>query len=464
MTSQDPHNLPVQHGIPLLVPRALLVDDEPAHLEAMQALVERQGFETRTATSLEGARRSLEEENFDLLITDLQLPDGTSLDLLPLMEQRPAMDLVLVTGHASVDTAVRAMRGGATDYLTKPIDVRRLEKVLAHVQRAARLRGQVGALREELRGLGRFGRMIGASSPMQAVYDQVLKVARTDATVLVTGETGTGKELVAETLHELSERSDGPFVPLNCGAISPNLIESELFGHEKGSFTGATERRFGCFERADGGTLFLDEITEMSADLQVKLLRALESNTVQRVGGNDPIPVDVRVIAATNRDPHPAVADGSLREDLLYRLLVFPIHMPPLRNRDDDLDLLADYFLAHHNHRGGTHKELTRAARERLRQHSWPGNVRELRNVIERAFIMAETDVDAECISLAGTAITPPTAGDENLGIRVGMSNEEVERILTLATLDHFGEKKRTAEVLGISLKTLYNRLKAYRG
>ena len=237
---------------------------------------------------------------------------------------------------------------------------------------------------------------------MQAVYDQVLKVARTDATVLVTGETGTGKELVAETLHELSERSEGPFVPLNCGAISPNLIESELFGHEKGSFTGATERRFGCFERADGGTLFLDEITEMSADLQVKLLRALESNTVQRVGGNEPIPVDVRVIAATNRDPHPAVADGSLREDLLYRLLVFPIHMPPLRNRDDDLDLLADYFLAQHNRRAGTHKELTRAARERLRHHPWPGNVRELRNVIERAFIMAETDVDAECISLAG--------------------------------------------------------------
>ena len=197
------------------------------------------------------------------------------------------MDLVLVTGHASVDTAVQALRGGATDYLTKPIDVRRLEKVLAHVQRAARLRGQVGALREELRGLGRFGRMIGASTAMQAVYDQVLKVARTDATVLVTGETGTGKELVAETLHELSARAEGPFVPLNCGAISPNLIESELFGHEKGSFTGATERRFGCFERADGGTLFLDEITEMSTDLQVKLLRALESSEVQRVGGNE---------------------------------------------------------------------------------------------------------------------------------------------------------------------------------
>ncbi|HKA13838.1 MAG TPA: sigma-54 dependent transcriptional regulator [Myxococcota bacterium] len=445
------------------MPRVLLVDDEPSHLEAMQALVEHQGFATRTARTLAAAKAALEAEAFDLLITDLQLPDGTSLDLLPLVEQQPGMDLVLVTGHASVDTAVRAMRGGAADYLTKPIDIRRLEKVLANVQRAVRLRGQVGALREELRSLGRFSRMIGASSPMQAIYDQILKVAPTEATVLVAGETGTGKELVAETLHELSARADGPFVPLNCGAISPNLIESELFGHEKGSFTGATERRFGCFERADGGTLFLDEITEMSADLQVKLLRALESSTVQRVGGNEAIPVDVRVIAATNRDPHPAVADGTLREDLLYRLLVFPIQLPPLRNRDDDLDLLADHFLAQHNRRAGTHKELTRAARERLRHHTWPGNVRELKNVIERAFIMAETDVDAECITLAGDAVVP-AAGDENLGIRVGMSNEEVERILTLATLDHFGEKKRTAEVLGISLKTLYNRLKAYKG
>jgi DNA-binding NtrC family response regulator len=447
----------------LVRPRALLVDDELSHLEAMQALVEHQGFATRTATSLETARKALDEEHFDVLITDLQLPDGMSLELLPLVKQRPHMDLVLVTGHASVETAVRALRGGASDYLTKPIDVRRLEKVLAHVQRAVRLRGQVVLLRRELRDLGRFGRMIGASTSMQAIYDQVQKVARTDATVLVTGETGTGKELVAETLHELSARSDGPFVPLNCGAISPNLIESELFGHEKGSFTGATDRRAGCFERAHGGTLFLDEITEMPVELQVKLLRALENSTVQRVGGNDLISIDVRVVAATNRDAHASVADGTLREDLLYRLLVFPIHLPPLRSRAEDLDLLAEHFLAQLNRREGTHKELTRAARERLRHHSFPGNVRELKNVIERAFIMADTDVDAECISLAG-AVTSNGSGDENLGIRVGMSDAEVERILTLATLDHYGEKKRTAEVLGISLKTLYNRLKAYKG
>jgi two-component system, NtrC family, response regulator HydG len=459
VTPQDPQPAPARP----ISPRALLVDDEPSHLEAMQALVERAGFTTRTASSLETARKVLEHEGFDVVITDLQLPDGNALDLLPLMEDRPVMDVVLVTGHASVDSAVRALRGGATDYLTKPIDVQRLEKVLAHVKRAARLRGQVGALRDELRRLGRFGRLIGASPAIQSVYDQVLKVARTEATVLVMGETGTGKELVAETLHELSARSEGPFVPMNCGAISPNLIESELFGHEKGSFTGATERRIGCFERADGGTLFLDEVIEMPIELQVKLLRALESGEVQRIGGHSPVKVDVRVVAATNRDPNQAVAEGLLREDLLYRLLVFPIHLPPLRSRGEDLDLIADHFLAQHNRRAGTSKELTRAARERLRTHSWPGNVRELRNVIERAFIMADTHVDAECLSLAGASAIAAT-GEENLGIRVGMSNEEVERILTLATLDHYGEKKRTAEVLGISLKTLYNRLNSYRG
>ena len=312
--------------------------------------------------------------------------------------------------------------------------------------------------------LGRFGRLIGTSTAIQSVYDQVLKVARTEATVLVMGETGTGKELVAETLHELSVRAEGPFVPMNCGAISPNLIESELFGHEKGSFTGATERRIGCFERADGGTLFLDEVIEMPIELQVKLLRALESGEVQRIGGHSPVKVDVRVVAATNRDPNGAVSEGLLREDLLYRLLVFPIHLPPLRSRGEDLDLIADHFLAQHNRRAGTHKELTRAARERLRTHSWPGNVRELRNVIERAFIMADTDRRRRVPLARGRRARSRATARRTSGIRVGMSNDEVERILTLATLDHYGEKKHTAEVLGISLKTLYNRLKAYKG
>jgi DNA-binding NtrC family response regulator len=308
---------------------------------------------------------------------------------------------------------------------------------------------------------GRLGPMIGSSAPMQSAYEKIRRVAPTDATVLITGETGTGKELVAETVHELSPRAAGPYLPLNCGAISATLIESELFGHEKGSFTGATSRRAGIFECASGGTLFLDEVTEMPVDLQVRLLRALETRQVRRIGGDRPIDVDVRVVAATNRDPRRAVAEGKLREDLLYRLLVFEIHVPPLRERGEDVDRLADRFLARLNRRAGTRKVLTRAARERIRLHDWPGNVRELGHALERAFILASDRIEAEHLPFsAGAASHDGASGD--LGIRVGMSSAEAERILTLATLEHYGQRARTAEVLGISPKTLYNRLARY--
>jgi len=440
---------------------ALLVDDDEFHREALRALLESEEFGVREAASLEETRKALAEEEFDLLLTDLQLPDGSSLDLRPELEERPGMDVVLVTGHGTVDTAVEAFRGGAIDYLTKPIDVSRLRHILKGVRRAARLRGQVADLRTQLRQLGRFGRLIGASPGMQAVYDQILKVAPRDTTVFITGESGTGKELVARTLHELGPRAAGPFLALNCAAVSAQLVESELFGHERGSFTGALSRHVGFFERANGGTLLLDEIAEMPPELQVKLLRALESREVHRIGGAQPIPVDVRVLAASNRDPGKAVAEGRLREDLLYRLLVFPIQLPPLRAREGDVDLLASHFLAELNRREGVRKELTRAARDRLRLHLWPGNVRELRNAIERAFIVAPGDLDAECLALGSRP--GGAAGDEALDIRVGMSSAEAERILTLATLDRYREKKKTAEVLGISLKTLYNRLQGYQ-
>jgi len=441
--------------------RALLVDDDDSHREALKAFLESEGFGVREADCLEQTRRALAEEEFDLLLSDLQLPDGSALDLGAELEERPGMDVVLVTGYATVETAVEAFRGGAIDYLTKPVDVARLRHILQGVRRSAGLRGQVAELRTQLRQLGRFGRLIGASPAMQVVYDQILKVAARDTTVFLTGESGTGKELVALTLHELGPRAAGPFQALNCAAVSPQLVESELFGHERGSFTGAVSRHAGFFERADGGTLLLDEITEMPAELQVKLLRALESREVHRIGGDHPIRVDVRVLAASNRDPKKAAAEGRLREDLLYRLLVFPIQLPPLRAREGDVDLLATHFLADLNRREGTRKELTQAARERLRLHAWPGNVRELRNAIERAFIVAPGDLGVECLSLGGR---PEGAGDGALEIHVGMSSAEAERILTLATLDRYREKKRTAEVLGISLKTLYNRLQGYQG
>src|SRR6185369_12321941 len=286
-------------------------------------------------------------------------------------------------------------------------------------------------------------------------------VAPTDASVFLIGESGTGKDLAAQTLHLLSRRSKAPFLPLNCGAISPTLIESELFGHERGSFTGASHRHKGYFERSHTGTLFLDEITEMPIELQVKLLRVLETGTVARIGGDHPVEVDVRVVAATNRDPQKAVSEGKLREDLLYRLQVFPIYMPPLRDRTDDVILLADYFLGQLNERQGTAKKFTEDSLERLRTHSWPGNVRELKNVVHRAFIMADQEISPRCL--------PREVGGDSglirsLHFQAGTSIEEVERRLIMATLDAYGANKRkTADVLGVSLKTLYNRLNSYR-
>jgi DNA-binding NtrC family response regulator len=366
---------------------------------------------------------------------------------------------VLITGQASVDTAVDAMRKGASDYLVKPVDMARVKSVLANVIRTRELKEQIGNLRGELRKLGRFGPLIGAAPVMQRVYDLVAKVAPTEATVLLLGETGTGKELVAETIHGLSRRHKEPFLPVNCGAVSPNLIESELFGHERGSFTGADRLHRGYFERANRGTLFLDEITEMPAELQVKLLRVLETSKVTRVGGNDPLTVDVRVVAATNRRPEEAVAKGKLREDLMYRLNVFPISLPPLRDRREDVDLLAEHFLGLLNKEHDTQKDFTRPALNRLKSHSWPGNVRELKNLVHRAFILADEHIGLDSLPLG----VQESAGS-SLNVKVGTSLGEAERRLILATLeDCEGDKKKAAEVLGISLKTLYNRLNEYK-
>jgi DNA-binding NtrC family response regulator len=342
------------------------------------------------------------------------------------------------------------------------VDFGRVKAVLANVARTRELRQEIGSLRSELRRLGRFGPLIGASPAIQAVYDLIARVARTDATILITGETGTGKELVAQAVHEQGRRQRGPFLPVNCGAVAPSLIESELFGHEKGSFTGAERPHRGYFERATDGTLFLDEVTEMSADLQVKLLRVLETGSVTRVGGADAVKVDVRVIAASNRRPEEAVAAGKLREDLVYRLNVFPIELPPLRDRAGDVELLARHFLDQLNRHEGTGKRFTASCLERLARHRWPGNVRELRNAVQRAFILAEEEIGPECLPV-GPPAREATSG--SLTVEVGSSVAEVERRLILATLESCGgDKRRAAGVLQISLKTLYNRLSAYRG
>jgi len=440
----------------------LIVEDDEDFRSSVAALVGREGFETREAGTLARARELLGERTPDLVLLDLKLPDGDGLELLADEEIAARSEFVVMTGNVAVESAIAALREGALDYLPKPVDRTRLTTILTNAARTRGLKREVRTLRSELRGLGRFGPMVGRSKAMQQVYDLITRVAPTESTVFVTGESGTGKELVAETIHRLSHRKDKPFLALNCGAMTESLIESELFGHEKGSFTGADRRRRGYFEEAGGGTLFLDEISEMPIELQVRLLRVLESGAVTRVGATSPTRVDVRVVTASNRDPKQAVGEGALREDLLYRLNVFPIHLPPLRERGHDVELLAQHFLAGVNEREGTSKYLSEPAQRRLHELGWPGNVRELKNVIERAAILADLMIGPELLPEPDrTRVT--AAPEATLQVRVGSSIEDVERRLILATLEELGgDKKRAAQVLGISLKTLYNRLNVY--
>jgi DNA-binding NtrC family response regulator len=451
------------------MPSALLVDDDVSFQSALATLARTEGFSIETAASLSEARAYLATHAPDLALVDLKLPDGSGLELLGEIEGKISTEVILITGHATIDSAVEALRRGASDYLTKPVDIPRLKSVLANVVRRRELREEIETLRGTLRSLGRFGPLIGASAAMQAVYDMVARVAPTEATVLVQGESGTGKELVAQTVHQLSRRRKEPFVALNCAAVSPQLIESELFGHERGSFTGAVRAHKGYFERANGGTLFLDEIAEMPSELQGRLLRVLETDAVARVGGENEFAVDVRVVAATNRDPAQAVADGRLREDLLYRLSVFPIRLPALREREGDVDLLVSAFLAELNAAEGTRKGLSRSALELLRGHSWPGNVRELRNAMHRGFILADEDIEPghlplPRVSVADGSTPDPAETGGLLHLRVGGSLAEAERRIILATLhEQGGNKEATAKLLGISLKTLYNKLNRYK-
>ncbi len=443
------------------MPHALVVDDDTNTLIALAELVSAEGFSTATAATLEEARAHLAERAPDVVLCDLILPDGRGTDLLDELQGAPATEVILITANATIETAVTALRLGAYDYLTKPIDIPRLKTLLAQLRRTQALKEEVTALREELRQLGRFGPLVGTSPSMQAVYTMIGRVAPTDVTVLIVGESGTGKELVAESVWRLSRRRSGPYLAVNCGALSANLIESELFGHEKGSFTGAERRHQGFFERANGGTLFLDEVTEMPIELQVRLLRVLETGAMLRVGGDKEIKVDVRVVAATNRDPEEAVKAGKLRQDLYYRLQVFPIQLPPLREREGDVVTLARHFLGERNRIEGSEKHFSQEALAALVRYAWPGNVRELKNVVDRAYILADDEITPECLPAEISGEERPTG--PFIRVRVGTPISEAEKRLILATLRELqGDKKRTAETLGVSLKTLYNRLHEY--
>src|SRR3954464_5895474 len=445
----------------------LIVDDDSNTREALAAVAAAEGFTTAGAGSIAEARIQLVRQRPDVVLMDLRLPDGSGIDLFDDLEDRASIETILITGHASVESAVEALRLGASDYLTKPINFQRLKAVLSRVPRSGELRAEIGALRDELRRLGRFGRLVGRSPVMQDVYDKVARVAPTEATVLLMGESGTGKEIVARTIHELSRRRKEPFLAINCGAISPNLIENEMFGHERGSYTGADRMHKGYFEQADGVTLFLDEITEMPLELQVRLLRVLETGTFMRIGTPPTLETDVRIVAATNRDPREAVRAGKLREDLFHRLNVFPLEIAPLRARGDDIALIASHFLDEMNEACGTRKAFGPGALDKMRQYPWPGNVRELKNFIHRVFIMAGDEglegPTMETEQAPIRAVSSMTSSTPAITVPLGTPLSVAARELILSTLEHCGgERKRTAEMLGICTKTLYNRLREY--
>jgi len=372
--------------------KVLIVEDDLATRKGLEESIKDLGGDPYSVGTAKEAGKALNDVDPRILIVDIHLPDGDGIEILRLArEGDPDREGIVITGQGSIDNAIEALRAGAFDYLLKPLRPAQLEVVFNRLSDRRRLETEVETLRAELQETGRLGDLVGRSDPMSRIFEVIRRVARSNAPVLVTGASGSGKEVAARTIHRLSRRAGKPFVAFNCGAISPTLIESELFGHERGSFTGAEKRRVGYFEEAMGGTLFLDEITEMGAELQVKLLRVLEDKTLRRVGGSQELKVDVRLISATNRDPREAIKEGKLREDLYYRLNVFPLALPSLAERPDDIPLLAEHFrklIEEQEHAGVTGWE--QAAIDLLQSYSWPGNVRELRNVVHRAYVMTE--------------------------------------------------------------------------
>jgi DNA-binding NtrC family response regulator len=432
------------------VAHVLIVDDETAFAHGIAEYLQLKGHSAVVAGTLAQARQALGVRAPAMVLLDLMLPDGSGLELFDAFEASPPRKIIVITGHSGVKSIIGAMAGDGVMYMKKPIEARDIESILNALgdETTAASGSETGQLH--------FGLLLGDSAAMQSLYKSMRQVAITDSTVLIQGESGTGKELVAEAIHKISGRQ-GRFIPVNCGGLSKDLVSSQLFGHEKGSFTGAEQRHTGFFERADKGTLFLDEITEMPLEMQTHLLRVLETGRVLRLGSERELPVNTRLLAATNRDPARAVRDGQLREDLYFRLKVFPLVLPPLRERKGDVALLAGRFLAELNSRHATRKCFTPEASQKLEQHLWPGNVRELKHMVHRAYILSEDDL-----------VQMPERFDDELpnsieGLSVGRSIADVEKDLILTTLEHFGgDKNAAAATLGVSLKTLYNRLKSY--
>lgn len=447
--------------------KVLIVDDEQAARIGLSEIVAAWGYEVKTAGDGLEAISVAGEFYPTVVITDVIMPrlDGFGL-LARLHEDAPGTSVILLTGQGNVEDAVRAVKEeGAFYYLEKPINTRQLQLVLQRAVDQSVTHFENLRLRRQLSEYGVFGKLVGASQVMRHVYTMIEQVASSAVSVLITGESGTGKEVVASTIHQLSPRAQRPFVGINCSAIPETLMESELFGHERGAFTGAISRREGCFELANTGTLFLDEIADMPAMLQAKLLRVLEERRVRRLGATKEVAVDVRVLAATNKDPHEAVRNGELREDLLYRLNVIHIKLPPLRERREDIPLLTQHLIDELRERHGRSARLIAPeVLELFSRQSWPGNVRELRNVVEHAVVVCEGQRIEKSHIPSALEAGDAAAAEEVITFPVGIPLDEAERQLILRTLIKTGNNKtRAAELLAISLKTLHNKLKTYR-
>lgn len=443
----------------------LICDDEKNIRSGLAMAMELEGYESIEATDGQDAWDKINKMGVDLVITDLRMPRMSGEDLLrKIIGAYPRMPVIILTGHGTIETAVEAMRGGAVDFFTKPVDLDRLSLVVRKALSDTDLYAEHERLKEEVQQLkarNRYDRIIGKSQKMVELMDTVSQVAPTKASVLITGESGVGKELVADAIHELSNRSKGPFIKVHCAALTASLLESELFGHEKGSFTGAVKEKKGRFELADGGTIFLDEIGEIDAQTQVKLLRVLQERQFERVGGEKSITVDVRIVCATNRDLPKEIEKGNFREDLYYRLNVVHLDVPPLRERKDDIPLLMTSFLQQFNSENGRSIEaFSNQAKRALLGYEWPGNIRELRNCIESAVVLARTSI----IEVEDLPVHIGKAQNASrVSLEVGITLAEAEKQLIISTLASCaGNKTKAAEVLGIGRKTLHRKLQEY--
>jgi DNA-binding NtrC family response regulator len=448
--------------------RVLVVDDEKHQRDILEMILDSEGYESVSARNGRHALETLRDQPFDAVLTDLKMPDMSGIELLTeLLKAQPGLCVILMTAHGSIHTAVDAMRKGAFDYLTKPLERDELLVVLGKAMERTRLVRENRMLHEQLRDRFRLDNIVGDHGAMQDVFRVVHKVAASSSTVLIYGESGTGKELVARALHQESDRRQRPFYAVNIAALPESILEAELFGHEKGAFTGAEARKIGLFEQASGSTLFLDEVGDLKRDLQVKLLRTLQEREIMRVGGTERIRVDVRIVAATNQDLDRAVREGRFREDLYYRLNVIPIFLPPLRDRRTDIPLLVEHFIRKH---GGSQRrrDMSAEALEVLASYDWPGNVRELESVIERSLLLSDGDTILPSDLPAGVRAGIAAAKRGVLGLQIpdaGIDLEGVERALILQALEKTsGNVSRAARLLGLSRRTLQYRLEKMQG